>query len=210
MNKEKLKEYYKKKEVTETYDIQREGTEYRKKKRRTELRIFLIFLDKQKGEKVLELGCSGGFLTQQLGKVTAIDTSKEMLKITKKRNPNAKVLEADMFSLPFKDKSFDKIVTMRVWTHLNKKDLGSALKESKRVLKSGGVLIFDSEERNWIRKFINFFYKRIFKITGFKIYQHSLKKLKTIIEENGFTLERVGYLKHRIGRQIILKIKKIK
>ena len=211
MDKERFKEYYKKKDVTTTYDSQRLGTEYRRNKREKELEIFLRFLDKEEEDEILELGCSSGFLTKYLGKkVTAIDTSREMLEIVRNKSPWAKCLVADMFELPFRDKAFHKVITMRVWTHLNENDLRLVLNESKRVLKPKGIVVFDIEEKNWIRKLVNFFYKRIFKITGFKIYQYSLKKIKIILEEKGFTLERVGYLKHRIGRQIILKIKKTK
>src|SRR3989338_11421484 len=106
-------EYYRQKHVTGTYDNQREATEYRRRKRALELKHFLDLVDKRENEKVLELGCSSGFLTKYLGKVTAIDTSEGMLDITRKKNPSAKCIHGDMFEMPFKDNSFDKVVTMR-------------------------------------------------------------------------------------------------
>ena len=207
---EEFKEYYKKEGVTKTYDSQREATEYRREKRKKELDLFLKLLDKNVKDKVLELGCSSGFLTEHLGPVTAIDTSTEMLKLTKGKNPQAEVLESDMFKLPFEKNSFDKIITMRVWNHLNEKDLRLAIKESKRVLKSNGDLIFDIEEKNILRRFINFFYKRIFNITGFKIYQYSLKEIEKILMDEGFIKIDYKELKHHIGRQLILKSKKMR
>lgn len=204
-NKEEFKEYYKKKNVTKNYDKQREGNKYRIEKRKREVEIFLKLLNKKEGEKVLEIGCSSGRLTQHLGKVIAIDSSKEMLKITKKKNPKAKVLEADMFKLPFKKSSFDKVVTMRVWNHLNEENLILALKEAKRVLKKKRILIFDIEEKNQNRKFINFFYKKIFKTIGYKVYQYSFNEIFSILEDNGFSIERARDLEHRIGKQIIIK-----
>ncbi len=209
MSKEKFKEYYQDDNVTGTYDSQRLGTEYRIKKREKELNLFLELIDKHPEDKVLEIGCSSGFLTEHLGAVTAVDTSKEMLKITKKKNPSATVLEADMFKLPFGDNSFDKIITMRVWDHLNEDDLRLALKESKRVLKSGGILVFDAEEKNWLRKFVHFFYKRIFRITGYKIYPYSIKRMKEILSEEDFGWEICKFINHRIGRQIILRVTNI-
>lgn len=205
MSKEEFKKCYQDENVTGTYDDQREGTEYRRQKRQKELDIFLKLLDKKQGENVLELGCSSGFLTKHLGKVNAIDTSKDMLKITKQKNPRAEVLEADMFKLPFENNTFDKVVTMRVWTHLNEKDLRLVIKEIKRVLTSGGQIIFDVEEKNLFRSFIHFFYKRIFRITGYKIYPYSIKKITQILSEEGFIVGKIKFLKHRIGRQIILK-----
>ena len=204
---EKFTEYYKKKKVTSTYDKQREGTHYRRNKRKVELKFFLKLIDKKAKDKVLELGCSSGFLTEHLGKVTAIDTSEGMLEITRKKNPQAKCIPGDMFEMPFKDNSFDKIVTMRVWNHLNHSDLIRAIVESKRVLKKEGFLIFDAEEKSLLRKFIGFFYQRIFRTTGYKIYQYSFPELKNILEQEGFKIEKANAIHHRVGRQIILRVK---
>ena len=137
-NAQKFTEYYKQDRVTGTYDAQREGTAYRRKKRQAELKYFLELIDKKNNENVLELGCSSGFLTKHLGKITVIDTSKGMLEITKRKNPMAKCIHADMFELPFKNNSFDKVITMRVWNHLDMDDLKKAIKESKRVLRKNG------------------------------------------------------------------------
>lgn len=206
--KESFKKYYQERNVTGGYDGQREGNEYRINKRKKELKIFLDLLDKKEGEKVLELGCSSGFLTRHLGSVIAIDTSKDMLDITKSKNPKAVVLEADMFKIPFDDNTFDKVITMRVWNHLNEEDLRKALREVKRVLKPNGNLVFDMEEKSWLRRFVNFFYKKIFKITGFKIYQYSISEMITIIFEEGFDTNTREELKHKIGRQIVWNINK--
>ncbi len=204
---QKFTEYYKQKKVSGTYDAQREGTPYRRKKRAVELKHFLELIDKKDREDVLELGCSSGFLTRHLGKVTAIDTSEGMLKITKEKNPLAKCIYADMFELPFKDKSFDKITTMRVWNHLNDGDLRKAIRESKRVLQKGGYLIFDAEDKSRLRRIANVIYKLLFRPTGYKIYQYSLGDLHKIMREEGFQIEKTKFLQHRVGRQIILRSK---
>jgi ubiquinone/menaquinone biosynthesis C-methylase UbiE len=209
MTKEKFKEYYREGQVTKGYDKQREGTDYRRRKRKEEVELFLYLLDKKRGEKVLEIGCSSGRLTRHLGNVTAIDTSKNMLKIAKRKNPKAKVVEADMFNLPFKNQSLDKVVIMRVWNHLNMEDLYSVLREARRVLKRRGVVVFDVEEENVIRKIVNFFYKKIFRIKGFKVYQYSLEKISLILMAVDFDVEEVKYLRHRVGRQIILRARKL-
>jgi ubiquinone/menaquinone biosynthesis C-methylase UbiE len=198
-------DYYRKQNVTGTYDKQREGTEYRRRKRALELKYFLDMLDKREGEKVLELGCSSGFLTKYLGSVTAIDTSDKMLEITRKKNPSAKCVAGDMFELPFKDNSFDKVVTMRVWNHLDETDLRKAIKEAKRVLKARGCLIFDIEVKSFWRRFVGFFYQKIFRTTGFKIYQYSVSEIKRILKEEGFSIKDGRTLKHKVGRQIVLR-----
>ncbi len=203
---QKFAEYYRQKHVTGTYDNQREATEYRRRKRALELKHFLDLIDKKEGEKVLELGCSSGFLTKYLGRVTAIDTSEGMLEITKKKNPLAICMHTDMFEMPFKNKSFDKVVTMRVWNHLNEEDLRKALCEVKRVLKPQGFLIFDMEEKSNMRRFVAFFYQKIFKTTGYVIYQYSLPEMKKILHEEGFKIVEGKTLKHKVGRQIVMKM----
>lgn len=207
MNQERQKftEYYKQRHVTGTYDRQREATEYRRRKRALELKHFLDLINKKENEKVLELGCSSGFLTKYLGKVTAIDTSEDMLKIAQAKNPSAKCIYADMFKMPFKNHSFDKVVTMRVWNHLKEKDLRKAMKETKRVLKTKGYLIFDMEERSASRRIASVFYKFLFRPTGYKIYQYSVPEIKKILNEEGFKIIEGRILKHRVGRQIILR-----
>jgi len=204
-NAKEFTEYYQSKHVTSTYDKQRGKSKYRRKKRDKELRFFLDLIGKKPKEKVLELGCSSGFLTEHLGEVTAIDTSEGMLKIAHSKNPQAKVIHADMFDLPFKNNSFDKVITMRVWNHLDKNDLRKALREVKRVLKKNGNLIFDAEDDSRLRRIAAYWYQAITRITGFKIYQYSLSMLKKILAEEGFKIERGKFLYHRIGRQIILR-----
>jgi ubiquinone/menaquinone biosynthesis C-methylase UbiE len=199
--------YYQQKKVTGTYDAQREGNTYRIRKRGKELKIFLELIDKGPNEEVLELGCSSGFLTKHLGKVTAIDTSEDMLELAHSKNPLSKCIPGDMFELQFPENSFDKVTTMRVWNHLDRIDLIKAIKESKRVLKKGGYLIFDAEEKNWLRKIIAFWYQTLTGITGFKIYQYSLKEIKKILHSEGFKIEKIKALQHRVGRQLIFRAK---
>ena len=208
MNSKKSQDYiayYQKKIVTDTYDAQREGNAYRVKKRALELKFFLELIDKQPSDDVLELGCSSGFLTKHLGKVIAIDTSEDMLKIAHAKNKLAKCIPGDMFNLQFKDKSFNKITTMRVWVHLNEEDLRRAIKEAKKVLKDRGELIFDIEEKNRLRRFVAFWYQKITRITGFEIHQYSLNEINKILTSEGFKIEDLRYLEHRVGRQIILR-----
>jgi len=208
-NAEDFTKYYQQKRVTGTYDSQREKTVYRRKKRATELRIFLEMIDKKDKENVLELGCSSGFLTKHLGKVTAIDTSEGMLEIAHSKNPLAKCLPGDMFDLKFKDGSFDKVVTMRVWNHLNREDIRRAIRQARRVLKKNGWLIFDIEEKFWLRRIAAKIYQAVTGITGYRIYQYSLKEIARILRDEDFKIEKVKAFRHRIGRQIVLRARKI-
>jgi len=98
---------------------------------------------------------------------------------------------------------------MRVWNHLDKNDLRKALREVKRVLKPEGHLIFDAEEKSFLRRFVSFFYKRIFRTTGYVIYQYSLEEIKKMLREEKFIIEKGKYLNHKIGRQMVFRIRSV-
>lgn len=103
-------------------------------------------LDLEDRDKVLEIGCGNGYylsLLNRLGmnlNLVGVDNDKMALSDAKKfiDDDRVKLILADAERLPFKDKSFDKIVMSEVIEHVNDEDL--VLKETLRVLKPGGIL----------------------------------------------------------------------
>lgn len=102
------------------------------------------------GAKVLEAGCGIGAQTVILAKnnpdaeITSIDISQESLEkarenVEEKGIKNVRFLQADVFSLPFEDNSFDHIFVCFVLEHLQ--DPEEALKNLKKVLRPGGTII---------------------------------------------------------------------
>lgn len=94
---------------------------------------------------VLDSGCGTGNLTVRLAKnnkVTAIDFSLEMLKVTKEKTKgfnNITIKEGDVTSLDFEDNSFDVVVSVNVLFNLDKPE--KAIQETNRVLKNNGSFI---------------------------------------------------------------------
>jgi ubiquinone/menaquinone biosynthesis C-methylase UbiE len=92
---------------------------------------------------VLDAGCGTGIITKELGNVIGIDVSLELLK---QCESSLRVLCADVEYLPFKDKTFDTIVSFTVLQNVD--DVSRAVSEFKRVLKEDGHLLVTVLSKN--------------------------------------------------------------
>lgn len=97
-------------------------------------------------DRILDLGCGGGqfleFLKDKKVEYTGIDFSDRLISIAKERHPEANYQVADVLSLPFSDKYFDKVYAIALLHCIPSQEFRfKTLNEMKRVLKSGGLLI---------------------------------------------------------------------
>lgn len=97
---------------------------------------------------LLDLGTGTGdlareaLLQQPQAKITAADFTLEMMRVGNK-NGNLKWSAADALNLPFKDKTFDAVVSGFLMRNVT--DIQQALKEQYRTLKPGGrIVILDT------------------------------------------------------------------
>lgn len=103
------------------------------------------------GESVLELGCGAGYAMKlildqtSVEQVVGLDLSPTLIRSATIRNKNAlktnraKLIKANVSSLPFKDANFDRVFsihTIYFW-----EDLSETLSEIYRVLNPGGYFI---------------------------------------------------------------------
>lgn len=82
-----------------------------------------------KNEKILDVGCGTAFYSNLFENYTGIDPNKEMLK-----ESNANVIQGNGENLPFKDNSFEIVISVSA-IH-NFKDPIRGIKEIKRVAKN--------------------------------------------------------------------------
>lgn len=99
-----------------------------------------------KGKKVLEIGCGIGAFARILFErgfdVEATDISAYILKKAKKNQPNIDFKVLDIEKNTLSENKFDYIFALEVMEHL--KNPIKALKNSKKMLKRGGTLVFST------------------------------------------------------------------
>lgn len=105
--------------------------------------------------KILDCGCGGGLVSNELAKlgyeVEAFDTSPEALNFARQTAEqeqlrNVHFRQASIYEIPFPNSSFDAVLVSDVLEHLH--ELQRALSEISRVLRPGGVLVFDTINRS--------------------------------------------------------------
>jgi demethylmenaquinone methyltransferase/2-methoxy-6-polyprenyl-1,4-benzoquinol methylase len=110
------------------------------------------------GMRILDIAAGTGSSSRPLADagadVISLDFSKGMLDAGRKRHPDLQFMQGDALALSFKENEFD--VTTISFGLRNTSDTGKALKESFRVLKSGGrmVVVEFSQPTNRLFRFI--------------------------------------------------------
>jgi 2-polyprenyl-6-hydroxyphenyl methylase/3-demethylubiquinone-9 3-methyltransferase len=112
-----------------------------------------------RGKNVLDLGCAGGFMAEamaQLGaRVTGIDPAADAIEAARRHADSSGLrITYDVGvgeALPYSVAAFDAVVCVDVIEHVA--DLDLVLAEVTRVLRPGGLFLFDTINRNPIARF---------------------------------------------------------
>ena len=193
-----FKEYYKNKQVVNSYDLVRRRGLKGDILRNLELK-FVDFLigNEKKNQKILEIGIGTGFISKLLvkkGKFYGIDISKEMInkaKINLEGQKYVKLMQGDILNLKIKE-NFDKIVSIRVISHLKEKEAEIALKKISSILKKGGYFIFNIENLSFMKRIA----RKIMRWGSTPNYQYTFKKIKKLISKNNLKIDKIIYLDH--------------
>ena len=143
-----------------------------------------IALQKELNPKILDIGCGSGLYTKSLssfGETVGLDIESSNLILCRQKGFK-KLVQAEANFLPFKDKSFDLIVSFNLIEHLsNDSDF---IKEIYRVLKDSCRLILATSAFKflWSCHDVSNEHKR----------RYSRKSLMRILE-NYFGMERISY-----------------
>lgn len=155
-------------------------------------------------QNVLDAGCGSSVIIQSLNNAIGMDFSFPKLRFL--RRYGIPLARGSAFALPFKDGSFDCVISSQVIEHIPFET--SLFSEMNRVLKDGGRLIVgtpDYATRSW---------RIIEPIYGFlipggyrdeHITHYTREKLEKILESFGFEVEAASYIG---GGEMILRCRK--
>jgi ubiquinone/menaquinone biosynthesis C-methylase UbiE len=158
-------------------------------------------LEIQKGQAVLDLGCSSGdwlhLMTLRYGcRGTGMDISSEAIAAAKARNPygHAFLEGSAEKGLPFEDALFDRMTCFDVLEHIQNPT--ATLREVHRILKPGGRALFHIPVTD-IRGSMDWIYSKLSPskfVSGLKQAGHDYSVMKTragyesAFREAGFTI----------------------
>lgn len=122
-------------------------------------------------KRVLDIGCGGGFLTEEIAKygfeTTGLDPSAPSL-VTARSHARIQNLHIDYLegvgeALLFPDNHFDIVFCLDVLEHVS--DFRKVIREVSRVLAPGGLFFFETVNRTMLSYFIVIFLMQIFPLT---------------------------------------------
>jgi demethylmenaquinone methyltransferase/2-methoxy-6-polyprenyl-1,4-benzoquinol methylase len=124
-----------------------------------------------RGDRVLDAACGTGDLAiadRRAGadKVTGLDFSERMLERARRKDASVEWVQGDLLALPFADGTFDA-ATVGFGVR-NVADLELALRELRRVLRSGGrlAILEITQPRGVLRPFFSLWFDRIVPLIG--------------------------------------------
>jgi len=150
MKEELFRDYWKKGPIPvmprEKFDTIEQYVEYLK-----HLAAYALFTKEfVAGKKVLEIGCGTGYgadyLSKSASNIVAIDIREGGISYCQDKygKDNLIFMQADGLKLPFKNESFDVVLSFQVIEHIEPKMVLNYLSEIKRVLKRDGVFLIST------------------------------------------------------------------
>ena len=154
--------------------------------------------------RVLDAGCGSSLIVQSINNVVGMDFNYAKLRYL--RRYEIPLVNASAFALPFKDGSFDCVVSSQVIEHIRYDE--SIFSEMCRVLRAGGTLILNTEDYATVGA------RTVESIRGIvrpaenndaPPTQYTLEQLREILTRHGIAIEETAYI---AGIEMILRCRK--
>lgn len=138
---------------------------------------------------VLDVGCWTGQYTKLASavakKIYGLDPDKNAIKFAKKQVTNGNFLVGSAVKLPYPSEFFDVVVISEVLEHVPLQTEQKVLKEIRRVLKKGGILILSTPNNNIFSILLDPAYFML----GHRHY--SKKKIIHFLNESHFKIKKI-------------------
>jgi len=134
------------------YDVEQTHWWYRGIRKHAEA-LLRRYLAPGRSYELLDAGCGTGGTTiflERFGTVTGVDFSPDALSFAQKRGLH-RLARASVSQLPFPDARFDAVTCFDVLYHRGVTDVVETLREFRRVLRPGGIVLLREPAFDWLR-----------------------------------------------------------
>ncbi len=153
---------------------------------------------------ILDAGCSASKIIQNLPQAVGLDIKANKLRFL--RSTNNRLIQGNIFSLPFKDNTFKTVICSEVIEHLPVDD--AVFKELTRVLRPAGILIIGTPDyASFTWRTIGYIYEHFVPVAYGEehINQYTRESLIDKLKHFGFRILRYEYV---LGGELIIKAQK--
>lgn len=158
------------------------------------------FIGEKSFENVLDMPCGNGWISlanaQQFNRLTLVDFSENMIKLTKAninqlKLKNATVYCEDIFKTNFPKNSFDLVISLGIFAHIS--DIPKYINEIISLVAPGGYLIVqNTDSAHFYGKLINLYLglKTFFGKQKYCLNKVHTKEVLNRFKDKGFELEK--------------------
>ncbi len=111
------------------------------------------WLKKRAGGKILEIGCSTGYIIQKVGGI-GLDVDRYRIKQAKRKRKGVEFVVADAANQPFVDASFDTVIIPDTLEHVDFGKAGKIVRESLRVGKKVLITVPNAGKKNYNKSLV--------------------------------------------------------
>jgi len=136
------------------------------------------------------------YLMKNSKNAIGMDISNEIIKKAKKRFKSKNYVTSDVRKPPFKDNSFDLIISNSTLDHLPKEEMITSLIELRRILKPKGALILTLDNKTNPLYHAGYLIQKLINNRLRQVRCYSISEAKKIVEDVGFFVEETTAIVH--------------
>ena len=140
------------------------------------------------GSRILDVGCSTGHVIAEIPDTyerAGVDISAGAIELARATRPDIRFVEASVDRLPFEDGSFDGVLACDVLSDRGVEDERVALREIRRVVRPGGLLLVQLPAYEWL--------KGDYDDVVATARRYNASSLRQLLQTGGFAVEHLTY-----------------